>query len=116
MREAIAKLFVRGMLEDWYISPFLESDECALVEENFTAFAQAYIRNSQEVEGVPRPLLEKLVENLTFTGGLGDVDRFVDQLLEFKAAGLNEFAIRLYDDPEESIRLLAERVAPALLD
>ena len=30
--EARAKLFVRGMLEHWYISPFLDADECALVE------------------------------------------------------------------------------------
>ena len=40
LREARAKLFVRGMLEDWYISPFLEPEECAVVENNFPAFAQ----------------------------------------------------------------------------
>jgi len=57
-----------------------------------------------------------LIENLTFAGGLDDVDRFIEQLLAFKAAGLNEFAIRLYADPEASIRLLAERVMPALQD
>jgi len=35
-------------------------------------------------------------------------------LLQFKAAGLTEFAIRLYDQPESSIQLLAERVLPAM--
>jgi alkanesulfonate monooxygenase SsuD/methylene tetrahydromethanopterin reductase-like flavin-dependent oxidoreductase (luciferase family) len=114
LREARAKLFVRGMLEDWYISPFLEPEECALVEANFGAFAAAYISNSDVIAGVPDALVNKLVENLTFTGGLDDTDRFVEQLLQFKAAGLTEFAIRLYDEPEESIRVLAERVIPAL--
>lgn len=116
LREAAAKLFVRGMLEEWYISPFLEPEECALVERRFDAFAQAYVRNTHEIEGVPETLVAKLVENLTFAGGPEDVDRFTGQLLQFKAAGLNEFAIRLYDQPEESIRMLAERVMPALQD
>ena len=115
-REAIAKLFVRGMLEDWYISPFLEPAECALVEEKFAAFAQAYARNSHEVEGVPQALLAKLVDNLTFTGDLSAIERCIAELLQFKAAGVSEFAIRLYGQPEESIRLIAERVMPALAD
>jgi len=114
LREARAKLFVRGMLEHWYISPFLDPQECALVEANFAAFATAYINSSATIAGVPDALVEKLVENLTFAGGLDDIDRFVDQLLQFKAAGLTEFAIRLYDQPEYSIQLLAERVLPAM--
>jgi alkanesulfonate monooxygenase SsuD/methylene tetrahydromethanopterin reductase-like flavin-dependent oxidoreductase (luciferase family) len=114
LREARAKLFVRGMLEHWYISPFLDPQECALVEANFAAFATAYINNSATIAGVPDSLVAKLVENLTFAGGPDDIDRFVEQLLEFKAAGLTEFAIRLYDQPENSIPLLAERVMPAL--
>ena len=115
LREARAKLFVRGMLERWYISPFLEPQECDLIEANFVAFATAYINGTDVIPGVPDALINKLVDNLTFTGGLDDTDRFVEQLLQFKAAGLTEFAIRLYDDPEDSIRLLAERVIPALI-
>lgn len=114
LREARAKLFVRGMLEHWYISPFLDAQECELVEASFGAFASAYINNSDEIVGVPDALVNKLVENLTFAGDLNDVDRFVEQLLEFKAAGLTEFAIRLYEQPEDAIRLIAERVMPAL--
>ncbi len=114
LHEARAKLFVRGMLENWYISPFLEPQECDLVEANFAAFASAYINNSDAITGVPDALVNKLVDNLTFTGGLDDIDRFIEELLQFKAAGLTEFAIRLYDQPESSIRLLADRVIPAL--
>jgi alkanesulfonate monooxygenase SsuD/methylene tetrahydromethanopterin reductase-like flavin-dependent oxidoreductase (luciferase family) len=113
-REARAKLFVRGMLERWYISPFLDESECDLVEAQFVAFAQAYIQNSSDIDGVPESLVDKLVDNLTWTGDENDIDRFIQEMLEFKAAGLTELAIRLYAEPEESIRLIAERVMPAL--
>lgn len=114
--EARAKLFVRGMLEYWYVSPFLDDKECVQVEDSFLAFAKAYATNSSNIEGVPDALVDKLVDNLTFTGGLSDIDVFIEQLLAFKSAGLTEFAIRLYDNPEYSMNLLAERVMPVLWD
>ena len=112
--EATAKLFVRGMLERWYIEPFLDPEECDIVEQNFGAFADAYVRNRPVIEGVPEALVRKLVDNLTFTGTQDEIDCFVEQLLEFKSHGLTEFAIRLYADPEHSMRVLAERVMPVL--
>jgi alkanesulfonate monooxygenase SsuD/methylene tetrahydromethanopterin reductase-like flavin-dependent oxidoreductase (luciferase family) len=114
MDEARRKLWVRGMLERWYIATFLTDRECDLVEEKFGVFASAYINNSADFPSVPDSLAEKLVDELTFTGTEADVDRFIEQLRLFKAAGLTEFGIRLYDNPEESIRLLGERVLPAL--
>ena len=112
--EARRKLWVRGMLERWYISTFLNDEECALVEEKFDVFANAYINNTSEFPGVPEALANKLVQELTFTGTPDDVDGFIDQLLAFKAAGLTEFGIRLYDQPEDSIKMIGERVLPAL--
>lgn len=114
LNEARAKLFVRGMLDNWYISPFLDAADCQTVEANFAAFARAYASNSPVIEGVPDKLVNKLVENLTFTGTPADADRFTEELIGFRDAGLTEFAIRLYDQPEESMRLLAERVLPSL--
>jgi alkanesulfonate monooxygenase SsuD/methylene tetrahydromethanopterin reductase-like flavin-dependent oxidoreductase (luciferase family) len=114
MAEARAKLFVRGMLEAWYVSPFLTPAEVEFVDANLGAFAQAYIRNTPEIEGVPDQLVEQLVHNLTFCGDFDDIDKFVAQLIEFRDAGLNEFAIRLYAEPENSMRVIAERVMPEL--
>jgi alkanesulfonate monooxygenase SsuD/methylene tetrahydromethanopterin reductase-like flavin-dependent oxidoreductase (luciferase family) len=114
MDEARRKLWVRGMLERWYISTFLNDEECTLVEEKFDVFANAYINNTAEFPGVPEALANKLVRELTFTGTPDDVDGFIDQLLAFKAAGLTEFGIRLYDQPEDSIKMIGERVLPAL--
>jgi len=110
--EARAKLFVRGMLENWYISPFLDEAECRQVEEALPAFAAAYIAGSPAVEGVPDALVDKLVDELTWTGTEQEIDRFTAQMLAFRAAGVTELAVRLYHRPEDSIRLLAERVMP----
>jgi 5,10-methylenetetrahydromethanopterin reductase len=112
--EARAKLFVRGMLEHWYVSPFLDESECAAVEKHFPAFAAAYVQNSPQVEGVSDALVDKLVDNLTWTGTEADIERIVGEMLAFREAGVTELAIRLYDQPEDSIRLIAERVMPVL--
>ena len=112
--EARKKLFVRGMLENWYISKCLDEDECKIIENNLHAFAMAYANNSDVIEGVPDHLIEKLIEQLTFTGLTNDVDQFTDELIQFKNAGMDEFAIRLYEKPEESMKLIANKVLPYL--
>jgi len=112
--EARRKLFVRGMLEPWYTEPFLGADDAAFINRQLPVFAKAYAQNSPDFPGVPDALVEKLVDELTFTGTPADTDKFVAEMLKFQEAGVTEFAIRLYDAPEESIRLLGERVLPAL--
>jgi len=112
--EARSKLFVRGMLDHWYISTFLDDDESELVEDNFMSFAHAYTNNTDIIENVPDSIVEKLLGNLTFAGDRNDVDKVVEELLEFKRNGLDEFAIRLYKDPKDSMELIAETVIPHL--
>jgi hypothetical protein len=49
-------------------------------------------------------------------GGPEDLDRHIGKLRQFAASGLSEVALRLHDDPADSIRMLGERVLPALED
>ena len=42
------------------------------------------------------------------------VDTLTELMMSYRQAGVNELAIRLYGQPEDSIRLLGERVLPAL--
>ena len=114
VKEARAKLFVRGMLDNWYISTFLDPEESQIVEDNFHAFAYAYAHNTDVIEGVPDIIIDKLLNHLTFTGDFNDVDRFVEEMVQFKNSGLDEFAIRLYDNPEQSMGIIAEHVVPHL--
>ena len=78
------------------------------------AFIHAYINDSPEIAGVTDELVDKLVDELTFTGDLSEVDRLIERFWHFKEAGINEMALRLYDDPADSIRLIGETIGPEL--
>ena len=55
-----------------------------------------------------------MLENISFVGGLDALDGAINTLQQFAAAGLTEIALRVHDDPEAAIRLIGERVVPAL--
>ena len=112
--EARRKLWVRGMVERWYIAPALDDDECNLVENNMPGIIKAYMTNSPVIEGIPDAIVDKLVDELTFTGDLSDVDRLIERFWTFKNAGVNEMSLRLYDQPADSIRLIADVIGPEL--
>jgi alkanesulfonate monooxygenase SsuD/methylene tetrahydromethanopterin reductase-like flavin-dependent oxidoreductase (luciferase family) len=114
VNEAKRKLWVRGMVERWYISPVLDEDECELVQRNMPNIIKAYMSDSPNIEGIAEPILDKLVEELTFTGDLGEVDRLLEKFWMFKNAGVGEMGLRLYDAPEESIKLIGETIGPEL--
>ncbi len=111
--EARRKLFVRGMLMREFLSPYLSDADCDLVEAHFDVFAQAYMNNSPVFEGVPDRIVDTIVETLTFTGNYSRIETAVEDLKAFEQAGVTEIALRLYDDPAESIRLIGEHVVPA---
>lgn len=112
--EARRKLWVRGIWERQRIEPWLDAEDCDLVGARLPALAAAYARGDDPATVVPRPILDRLAEGLTLVGDHSDVDRAVAKLDSFATAGVDRIALRLYDEPEESIRLVAERVAPAV--
>lgn len=113
--EARRKLWVRGMVERWYIEPFLEPAEVELVENNMHGIIRAYQRNSPDIDDLPTALIQKLVDELTFCGDYSDIDQLVERLRVFAAAGVTEMGLRLYDEPANSIRLIAQAIGPELL-
>ncbi len=112
--EARRKLWVRGMLEHWYISPVLNERDCKFVAENMQSFIKAYIEDSPVIPDVPDELIDILIDELTFTGDLSDIDKLIERFWTFKEAGVNEMGLRLYDDPAYSIKVLGETVGPEL--
>jgi 5,10-methylenetetrahydromethanopterin reductase len=113
-REARIWLTVRGTLYPPYISDVLDPDEAAVVNRNINAFIRAYNRKSDVIEGVPPEIVQKLVDRCTSASPLAEIDREVERLREFGRAGLTEIALRIYENPAETIRVLGERVVPAL--
>jgi hypothetical protein len=114
MREARRWLVLRGIFRPWVLSEFLDQKEVDLVMASTAAFWNAFRQQSHIVDGVPDSVLNTLVENLTFAGSIDDIDKKIDKLKAFESAGLSSISLRLYHDPAESIRLLAQRVLPAL--
>jgi 5,10-methylenetetrahydromethanopterin reductase len=114
LREARRELITRGYLAEQYFAPFLDPDELALVHANFRAFQNAFNDRSGEITGVPEPLVEKMVRNISMAGDLDAIEPAIETLREFARTGLTEIAFRLHDDPADAIRLIGERIAPAL--
>ena len=112
--EARRELMLRGWLGEQYFAPFLEPDELKLMRDHFDDFLAAFTQGSDKIENVPESLVTKMSENISYVGGLDAIDQAVERLRQFAAAGLNEIALRVHDDPADAIRLIGERVAPAV--
>lgn len=114
LAEARRELILRGWLVRYHMEPFLSDEECGLVEANKQAFLDAYNERTGDIRGVPAELVDKLIDNFCFAGDPGDIDRHIDTLRRFRDAGLTEIALRLHDEPMQSLQLIGERVLPAL--
>jgi alkanesulfonate monooxygenase SsuD/methylene tetrahydromethanopterin reductase-like flavin-dependent oxidoreductase (luciferase family) len=112
--EARRWLLLRGIFRPWLLAEFLEPDDVQVVMQHRDAFIAAFRAGSADVRGVPDRVLDALVDNVTFCGSADDVDTQIDKLQRYSRAGLDAMSLRLYADPAKSIRLLGERVVPAL--
>ncbi|MFQ5634502.1 MAG: LLM class flavin-dependent oxidoreductase [Gammaproteobacteria bacterium] len=114
MREARRELMLRGWLGEQYFEPFLAPDEVKLMRDHEQDFLNAFLRGTDVIENVPDELVTKMVENISFVGGPDRIDDAIETLHAFANAGLTEIALRVHDDPADAIRMIGERVAPAL--
>lgn len=111
-REARRELIIRGFLERAWLEPFLTPEQVDLVEAHKQAFLKAYREHTGDVEGVPAGIVQTLVDSLSCAGDHSSIDRHVEKLQQFGKQGFTEIALRLHDDPAESIRVIGERVLP----
>jgi len=114
--EARRELIIRGWLERDWLEPFLEPLEVEAILNNRWPFLKAWIEGHGRIEGVPEQVCNKLVRELSLAGDHSDIEHHLERLHEFKAAGFTEIALRLHEQPADSIRLIAKRVLPALRD
>ncbi len=112
--EARMELIWRGLLQPWHTETFLGEADAALVDSRRDAFLQAFLQRRPDIEGVPEHIVQALVDNLTFTGGPQDIDRVAAELSRFAAAGLDEVTLKIHGDAAQAIRLIGERLIPAL--
>lgn len=116
LAESRRELMIRGWLEKDWLTPFLSPEDVDFVLKNTWPFLKAFRERHGNIEGVPARITDALVEGLSCAGDLGDLERHTGRLQEFARRGLTEIALRLHDDPADSIRMLGEKVLPALRD
>ncbi|NCF63988.1 MAG: LLM class flavin-dependent oxidoreductase [Gammaproteobacteria bacterium] len=114
--EASIWLAVRATLFPPYLEDVLDEDEAKVVNENISAFVKAFHTKSPVIEGVPDEIVDKLVARATSASSLDNIDTEIERFRQFKAAGLTEMALRIYENPEQTIRVLGEHIVPALAD
>jgi alkanesulfonate monooxygenase SsuD/methylene tetrahydromethanopterin reductase-like flavin-dependent oxidoreductase (luciferase family) len=94
----------------------LPDDEMQVVWDNTEALNRAFYAQSADIPEIPRPLLDKLCLRCTSASPLSQLDHEIERLRKFAAAGLTDIALRIYRNPETAIRVIGERVIPALRD
>jgi alkanesulfonate monooxygenase SsuD/methylene tetrahydromethanopterin reductase-like flavin-dependent oxidoreductase (luciferase family) len=115
MREARRELITRAILDEWYLRSFMDDEEVAIVQDNIQSFYAAYRAKSHVIDGVPEEILTKLVDNLTIAGDLNDLDARIAELRDYATTGVTQICFRTHDDPAFAIKLIGEKIAPALL-
>ncbi|MEC9374788.1 MAG: LLM class flavin-dependent oxidoreductase [Pseudomonadota bacterium] len=114
MREARRELMLRGWLGRQYFEPFLDDDEVDFMIEHTQDFLDAFLNGTDKIKNVPDDLINKMISNISFAGGLDQIEPAIETLKEFEAAGLTEIAIRVHDDSAAAIKLIGEEVIPRL--
>ncbi len=97
-------------------SLYLDAGEVKTVTDNFQNYVDAYFQHSDDVKGVSKEISNKLASGLTSTGGLEDLDAEIERFKKFGRAGLTEISLRLHADPMDALKIIGERVVPALRD
>lgn len=112
--EARSRLALRGMLGKPHLEPYLSASDCDLVAAHMPAFYKAFANKSPVIDGVPDRIIDTLIDNLTLTADVRQLDSRIDVLRQFEAEGLTHLTLGLHNDPAAAIRLIGERVLPAL--
>lgn len=114
--EARNRLILRGMLSPTWTSCFLSEAEVQEVTDKKNSFWAAFRRPDGKIDNVPDELVDKLVQNLTITASVSELDEHLETLHDFKSAGLTHVTLGLHDDPADAIRLIGERIVPEFAD
>lgn len=104
----------RALFRDYMMKEFVSDEEFQILLAHMPEIYAMAPQNTDSVAGVPDELLDRCVDKLTLTGGVGELDRIIEHLLEFKAIGVTEICLELKNHQAHGIKLLGERVIPLL--
>lgn len=104
----------RALFRDYMMKEFVSDEEFQVLLDHMPDIYAMAPNKTDRVAGVPDELLDRCVDKLTLTGGVDELDRIIEHLLEFKSIGVTEVCLELKNHQAHGIKLLGERVIPAL--
>jgi len=114
LKESRRELIIRSWLSKHHIKSFMSEEDNEYIQANKNAFITAYRDRSGNIKDIPQRIIDELIEGITTTGDLTEMDKHLARLTEFKDAGLDELALRLHDDPADAIEMIGEHVVSAM--
>jgi alkanesulfonate monooxygenase SsuD/methylene tetrahydromethanopterin reductase-like flavin-dependent oxidoreductase (luciferase family) len=115
LREARQWISYQGIFRRDVLTQFMNDKEYDIVAAHEADFYRATHTRSDHIEGVPDALVDRIIDNLTSTGSLDELDEKIDFLTQFKHTGLNGLTVRFYGSFEEhmdAIKIVGEHLIP----
>jgi alkanesulfonate monooxygenase SsuD/methylene tetrahydromethanopterin reductase-like flavin-dependent oxidoreductase (luciferase family) len=114
---AEARMWLAARLTPWpayYHRGILPDEDMQVIWKNINALSRAFYEQDPNIPEVPRDILDRMVQRCTASSPVSELDREIERLRAFEKAGLTDIALRVYANPDAAIRLIGERVVPAL--
>jgi hypothetical protein len=104
----------RAIFREYMMREFMSAEDFALILKFIPQIYAMAPQDADSVPGLPDRLLDQCVDHLTLTASTDDMDHVIEHLLELRKAGCNEVSLELKKHQAHGIRLIGERVIPAL--
>lgn len=119
MYEARCQLFARAEviapnigLDHLVTDKKITAAEAELVRNNFPKFIMAMIDRSGVIRDIPPDLVQRLIDEVSSAGDFSALENEIERYKEFERAGLTDLALRIFNDPMDALKVIAERVMP----
>ena len=104
----------RAIFREYMMREFMSAEDFATVMKFIPEVYAMAAKDADSVPGLPDRLLDDCVDHLTLTSSTDNLDPVIEHLLELKAAGCTQISLELKKHQAHGIRLIGERVIPAL--
>jgi len=114
---AECRMWLAARVTPWpayYHEVLPDKEEMQMIFDNTDALNRAFYNQNPDIPEIPRELLDKLSRCCTSVSPVDKLDVEIDKMLAFKDAGLTDICLRIYAEPEKSIKLIGEKVLPAI--
>ncbi|MFK7828686.1 MAG: LLM class flavin-dependent oxidoreductase [Congregibacter sp.] len=115
LKEARQWISYQGIFRRDVLTEFMSDEEYDIIEANEANFYHATHTRSDHIEGVPDALVERIIDKLTSSGSINELDQHIHFLTQFKNTGLNGLTVRFYGSFKEhmdAIQTVGEHLIP----